>query len=100
MKMLNQSLDRLLRSAARHRELEMESMPFALEARLLARWRRGDEPSEAAIGPAILGLFRRGLAVAFAVMLASLIVSGLQVERNPSDLWSNPIPMANLSYLR
>lgn len=71
MKTPNDPLDRLFRAAARAPQEAPATVPFPLEARVLAALRQGPRPDD---WFAFLPLFRGGLAVAVGVALIALAI--------------------------
>ena len=94
---LNQSLDRLLRSASAAKLPAAAAMPYAVEARTLAAWRaRGGAGSEFAAG---LRLLRYGLGVACAVALVTVSLSWRSTQTDTDDLYAISNATANLAML-
>jgi hypothetical protein len=79
MRPANDPLDRLLKAAAAAPKPTASPLPFAVEARVLAAWRRGEPDSELA---ALVSLFRRGLACACGV--AMLVTTLCWFGREPA----------------
>lgn len=91
MSQLNRQLERLLRSAAAAAPRPVVAVPFAVETRVLAAWRRGDAESEL---QSVLGLFRRGLAVACGVAALVAVVSW-QTSWQPATAETAELAAAN-----
>ena len=64
-----QALRRLLKAASQSPTETPEAMPFALEARILAQWRRGAAEDDSML---LASLFRRAVVCAGVVMLVSI----------------------------
>jgi len=64
-----QALGRLLKAASQSPTETPEAMPFALEARILAQWRRGVAGDDSML---LASLFRRAVVCAGVVMLVSI----------------------------
>jgi hypothetical protein len=62
-------LNRLLKAARPSRHETPESIPFALEARILARWRSSALEED---WPGMVGCFRRAVVCAVLVMVVSI----------------------------
>jgi len=75
--MKNDRLNLLLRAAARAEQTSDETMPFGFETRVIAQWKRNS-------GENSLALFRRALACACAVVLASFALSYHTLESSQS----------------
>jgi hypothetical protein len=69
MKHDEQALGRLLRAASRSRTEVRDSLPFALEAQVLAHWRSGKTEDDFAL---LTALFRRAVIWASVVMVGSI----------------------------
>lgn len=78
MKHDEQALERLLRAARRAQSETPVSMPFPLEARILAGWRSGAPEDESLL---LATLFRR--AVFFATVIMILSIGWSQMEDTP-----------------
>ena len=63
------ALRRLLKAASQSPTETSEAMPFALEARILAQWRRAAVEDDSML---LIGLFRRAVVCAVAVMIMSI----------------------------
>ena len=96
MNAFNDPLDRLLRSAAQAPPRPTGELPFATEAGVLASWRAGMAGDA---GPALLSLFRRGLALAGALSVLTVAVSLWMMHRDTSDVWAVSEPVINLASL-
>lgn len=83
MKSLDTQLERLLKSAAAASAPSVAPLPFAVESRILAAWRRDSPDSELA---AIVALFRRGLACACGVAAVVAAVCWFNVETASNTL--------------
>ncbi len=83
MKPSHDPLDRLFRSAAQAPARSPAVLPSGAEFRILAAWRRGEPDGELA---AVLGLFRRGLAVACALTAVVSAVCWLNLARPTPNL--------------
>ena len=68
MKPLDHSFQRLLSGAARARRETPETIPFPIEARVLAQWRDGETEDEFAV---LVQLFRRAAVCAVVIMTLS-----------------------------
>lgn len=98
---LNQSLDRLLRSAAAAPRAAEASMPYAVEARVLSAWRhRGDSTLASAEFAAGLRLLRYGLGLACAVALVTVSVTWSGTQNEADDIYAISNATANLALLR
>ena len=64
-----QALRRLLKAARRSQTEGRESLPFALETRVLVQWRRGEVEDDSAL---LMSLFRRAVICASVVMVVSI----------------------------
>jgi hypothetical protein len=73
-----QALRRLLKAAGRSQPEWPEAMPFALEARILAQWRRGVVESDATV---LVAVFRRATIWAGVIMVVSIGWSQLNAVR-------------------
>jgi len=97
MKPLDDPLGRLLRSAAQGPTPAVGELPFATEARVLARWRSGlDEDA----GSAVLALFRRGLALAGALAAITVAVSLWEMRHNAADVWAVSDAVINVASIQ
>ena len=94
MKPQNNSLERLFKSAAHAcRPLPTEA-PFALEARVLAQWRRQSPEADELFG--LLPLFRRGLTLACLIAVASMAFSYAGGQPAPEEVAIlNSVPEIN-----
>jgi len=97
MNSMNRDLDRLLRAAATAPEPEPQALPFAVEARVLAQWRRGGAPDA---WFSVLPVLRRGLACACVLTLAVLALSLRQINQTPNDELAFPGVVVNLVSMR
>ena len=70
MKPHDNSLERLFKSAARASRPLPSKAPFAVEARVLAQWRRQSPEADELFS--LLPLFRRGLTLACLIAVASM----------------------------
>lgn len=92
MSQLDRQLERLLRSAAAADPRPVDAaVPFVVETRVLAAWRRGDAESEL---QSVLGLFRRGLVVACGVAALVAVVSW-QTSWQPATAETAELAAAN-----
>jgi hypothetical protein len=73
MKPNDHSLERLFKSAARASRPLPSEAPFAVEARVLAHWRRQSPDADELFS--LLPLFRRGLTLACLIAVASMAFS-------------------------
>ena len=73
-----QTLRRLLNAASRWSTETPETMPFALEARILAQWRRGAAEDDSAL---LASLFRNAVVCAGVIMLMTIGWSQLSAAR-------------------
>lgn len=97
MNSMNRNLDRLLRAAATAPAPETAALPFAVEARVLARWRRGGTVDE------WLGLrpvLRRGLACACVLTLAVVALSLREMRHTAAEELAFPNAVVNLALMR
>jgi hypothetical protein len=95
MKRIDDCLNRLLRSAARAPQRELSALSWATEMRVLAGWRAGQCGAD---DSALLGMLRRGLAFACALMLISLTLALTHVTRSSDTVWSDPSALVTLAY--
>ena len=96
---LNGQLERLLRSAAAaHPEAVDATLPYAVEARVLAAWRH-----RGAAGPDLVAAFRLlrfGLGIACAVALVAVSVSWHNTQPEVDDVYAISNATDNLALLR
>jgi hypothetical protein len=97
MKPFNDPLERLLRSAAQASGREIGDLPFAVQSRVLAGWRRGSAEDS---GLAVLALLRRGLALTGALALLTVALSLWQMHRNASDVWAVSDTVINVALIQ
>lgn len=83
MNSVNDQLARLLKSAAAAPAPALTPLPFAVEARVLAAWRRVEPDSELA---ALVALFRRGLACACGVAALVSVLCWLNFNQTNNSL--------------
>jgi hypothetical protein len=94
MNQTKHQLDRLLKAAARAPQGEVAPASFALETRVMAAWRSTGSTGDTMM---LISWFRRAVACACLVMLASL-AWGYSVSNSPADTASSgnePIAIAD-----
>ncbi len=84
MNPINQQLECLLKSAARAARPLPEKAPFALEAKVLARWRGKPEVAEEGVH-FLLPMLRQAVLCACLLMLLSLVISYRALLDSESD---------------
>lgn len=100
MKPSKSLLNRLLRGAARAPgEEPPEALPFAIETRVLARW-RGGWLAEGDGEADVLALLRRGVAFACLIMVVALALSVHRFDTAATSVWTNPADEVTLTYLQ
>jgi hypothetical protein len=85
MKPLDPLLQRLLNAAAQARQDTAEPLPFSVETRVLARWRRLETETEDDF-MLLVRLFRRAMALAVLIMTLSGIWSYFQNKGDASTI--------------
>jgi hypothetical protein len=97
MNWIDDSLDRLLRTAAMAPKEHPGELPFPVEAHLLARWRLCHSQG---LSPWLLRWLRIGLACACLLMLAAFLISRQQMNWNPEEELTMPSAVVNLALSR
>ena len=97
MKITDQALDRLLRSAARAPQRNLEPAARALEARVLAQYRAGRREEDT---PGLLAFFRLGLGLACAVAGLAMLIGFQNYHPGTDGLLSLPDVAVNMALMR
>ena len=97
MNSIDKHLDRLLRAAARVPAEPPSELPFAVETRVLGRWRATRSEGQS---PWLLPWLRLGLGFACLVMLAALALSLQEINRSTEEEWTMPTAVMNLALTR
>jgi hypothetical protein len=99
MKPIDEQLSRLLRAAAAAPQELPDTLPFAVEARVLANWRAMAAQGEPLPLP-LLPVFRRGLACACVLMVVALVFGVSQMRQLTRDNWPTSSEMVNLVWMQ
>lgn len=97
MNPMDRHLDRLFKAAAAAPKEQPGELAFAVEARVLTHWRASRSEGEM---PFLLPLFRKGLAFACALMVASLALSWREMSRRSADEQTLANAVVNLALRR
>jgi hypothetical protein len=97
MNWIDRHLERLFRAAALAPERPLGELSFAGQARVLSRWRGAPEQQWR---PSLLPLFRRGLAFACLLLVATVALSLRQMNQAATEEWTLPNTVLNLALTR
>lgn len=97
MKITDHALDRLLRSAARAPQRDLEPASHALQARVLAQYRASQREDDA---PGLLAFFRLGLGLACAVASVAMLIGFQAYHPGTDQLLSLPDVAVNMALMR